>query len=193
MTVANRRKKQPDVVRQQLLSCAAQLLVEVGVGGVTVQAVAAAAGVTKGGLLHHFPSKQRLLAAVSDELLREFDAAIDEALARDPVARGRFTRAYVRATLGFDLLARPNLHSALSLSTLTESGLRRQWGEWLHARLLRHRDTDSDPALQLARYAADGVYLAMVMGQDGERPLDREGLLARMLELTLAPSTSGAP
>lgn len=184
MTLANQRKKQPELVRQRLLDCAAQLLVAQGVVGVTVQAVAGAAGVTKGGLLHHFPSKQQLLEAVFVDLLREFDAAIDEALASDPGGHGRFTRAYVRVTLGFDLLAKPNPHSALSLSTLTEPGLRGQWGDWLRGRLQRHRDTDGDPSLQLARYAADGVWLAAVMAQDGEQPVDRAGLLARMLDLT---------
>jgi DNA-binding transcriptional regulator YbjK len=54
------RQKQPEAVRRALLEQAARLAVEQGVAAVTVQAIADAAGVTKGGLTHHFPSKQAL-------------------------------------------------------------------------------------------------------------------------------------
>jgi AcrR family transcriptional regulator len=63
------RKKQPEQVRRALLDCAAQLAVENGLSAVTLQAVAEAAGVTKGGLLHHFASKQILIEAVFANLL----------------------------------------------------------------------------------------------------------------------------
>src|SRR5581483_4435078 len=48
------RAKQPEQVRRALLDCAATIAMDHGVSGITVQAVAAAAGVTKGGLFHHF-------------------------------------------------------------------------------------------------------------------------------------------
>src|SRR3546814_10243849 len=58
MSLSHQRKKQPELVRRSLIDCAARIVAEAGVGGATIQAVADAAGVTKGGLLHHFPSKQ---------------------------------------------------------------------------------------------------------------------------------------
>jgi AcrR family transcriptional regulator len=186
MATASQRKKQPEVVRQKLLDCTSRILVERGTAGLTVQAVAEAAGVTKGGLLHHFPSKQKLLEGVFAELLRLMDAEIDDAMARDPSGYGRFTRAYVRSTLCVDARPGPNLCTALSLSMLTELPLRRAWGDWLKARLLRHQDTDADPSLQFVRYAADGVWLAELLGQDAEQPKDRPALLAQMLDRTRA-------
>lgn len=186
MSIANQRKKQPDLVRQRLLDCAAQILVERGLAGLTVQAVADAAGVTKGGLLHHYPSKQKLTEAVFAEMLRVLDAEIDDALAKDPEPHGRFTRAYVCASIRLDAAPGPNPCTALSLSTLTDPALRKAWGDWLKARLGRHQDTDADPALQLVRYAIDGVWLAELMAQDGEQPKDRQALLSQMIDLTRA-------
>jgi len=183
VSLANQRKKEPDVVRQKLLDCAAQILVDRGLANLTVQAVADAAGVTKGGLLHHFASKQRLTEALFAEQLRTLDAEIDTAMAADPVAYGRFTRAYVRCTLRADQTG-PCPCAALSVSTLIDPALRQAWGDWYKARLCRHRDTDGDPDLQLVRYAADGVWLADLMAQDGEPPTDRQALLSQMIDLT---------
>lgn len=183
VSLANQRKKEPDVVRQKLLDCAAQILVDRGLANLTVQAVAEAAGVTKGGLLHHFASKQKLTEALFAEQLRNLDSEIDAAMAADPVAHGRFTRAYVRSTLRVDHTG-PCPCAALSVSTLIDPALRQAWGDWYRARLQRHRDTDAAPELQLVRYAADGVWLEDLMAQDGEPPIDRQTLLTQMIDLT---------
>ena len=80
MSTAHHRKKQPLFVRQQLLEVAARLASEKGVTAVTLDAVSGASGVSKGGLLHHFPSKNMLLEALFDSLLVLLDAAIEEAM-----------------------------------------------------------------------------------------------------------------
>ena len=67
MNNAHQRPKEPVRVRRALLDAAQQIAVAQGLQNVTVQAVAQAAGVTKGGLLHHFASKQRLLDALFAE------------------------------------------------------------------------------------------------------------------------------
>lgn len=84
------RAKQPEQVRRALLDCAAAIAMDHGVSGVTVQAVAAAAGVTKGGLFHHFGSKQALIEGLFADLLARVDAEIDAAVEADPKPRGSF-------------------------------------------------------------------------------------------------------
>ena len=59
---AYQRKKQPERVRAQLLEASAHMILAQGVAGLTLDAVAQMAGVSKGGLLHHFASKTCLLA-----------------------------------------------------------------------------------------------------------------------------------
>lgn len=170
-------------MRQKLLDCAAQILVDRGLANLTVQAVADAAGVTKGGLLHHFASKQKLTEALFAEKLRSLDAEIDASMAADPVAYGRFTRAYVRSTLRVGQTG-PCPCAALSVSTLVDPALRQAWRDWYSARLQRHRDTDGAPELQLVRYAADGVWLEDLMAPDSEPPIDRQALFSQMIDLT---------
>jgi AcrR family transcriptional regulator len=71
------RSKQPELVRRALLDHAAKLAVEQGLAAVTVQAVSDAAGVTKGGFTHHFPSKQALIDTVFHELLEKLGHDLD--------------------------------------------------------------------------------------------------------------------
>ena len=184
MTTAHERKKQPDVVRRKLLDCTAQISIERGLASLTIQAVADAAGVTKGGLLHHFPSKQHLVEAVFEDLLEILDADIDAAMMGDPEEHGRFTRAYMTTILRPETCTKNDLWAAISITMLTDPALRKSWGDWLRRRLERHEETDADPDLEVARYAADGVWLADLMGTDGTGPKDREGLFARLAELT---------
>lgn len=71
------RKKEPEKVRAELLKAASDLGAKKGLSSITVQAVADLAGVTKGGLLHHFHSKQDLIAGVFAHSLEHLDAEID--------------------------------------------------------------------------------------------------------------------
>lgn len=164
---AYHRKKQPEQVRRALLDCAAQIAAEQGASAITIQAVAERAGVTKGGLLHHFESKQALLAAVFSDLLEQMDQEIDRTLAGDPIQRGRFTRAYVRACFSDRLLGERSLWAALSVAIVSEPALRALWSGWLDGRMARHAETDGDPALVAVRLAADGVWLADMMEKAG--------------------------
>lgn len=96
------KKKQPELVRRQLLDVAARLSLEQGIAAVTLDAVSQAAGVSKGGLLHHFPNKVALLDGLFDELVARFDRSIEEAMAADDIEKGRFTRAYLTVCFALD-------------------------------------------------------------------------------------------
>ncbi len=182
MTQAHERKKQPDVVRRSLLDCAARISQEQGLPAVTLQAVADAAQVTKGGLLHHFPSKQALVQAVFDDLLESLDSQIDRLMEADPLPRGRFTRAYIRAFAEDD---QAKQHwSALPLSSLTDPRMKVLWSQWYASRLARHAETDSGIEFGAIRYAADGLWLAGLLEYSGVEADEREALIAHLLSLT---------
>ncbi|WP_202907123.1 TetR/AcrR family transcriptional regulator [Acidovorax sp. SD340] len=96
MTEAHRRQKQPELIRSQLLGVVRELLVREGLHAVTLDAVAQRAGVTKGGLQHHYRSKQALLDALSDQLFEEFEQSFEKALKQEDDTPGRHARAYIR-------------------------------------------------------------------------------------------------
>ena len=173
-----RRKKQPEIVHRALLDHAAKLAVEHGLAAVTVQAVAEAAGVTKGGLLHHFPSKQALINAVFADLLEALDRQLDARIAADPEPNGAFTRAYLDSVFAIEPEDNAAVWAALAISMLTAPPLRQLWADWVAGRQARHRETDGSLTLAAIRLAADGIWLADLTGVTvEERAAMREVLL----------------
>lgn len=162
------RKKQPELVRRALLDEAAQLAMTGGLSAVTVQAVAAAAGVTKGGLFHHFTSKQALVEAMFADVMERFDAEIDANMPENTAEFGRFTRAYVETLLGGSEANIGETFDTLSATMMADATLGVLWSDWLRLRLERHRDTDFDPRLEIVRFAADGAWLNL-LGQGRPR------------------------
>ncbi|AYV45030.1 TetR family transcriptional regulator [Caulobacter flavus] len=180
-TTAYNRPKQPEQVRRALLEAAVALAEEQGLGGITVQAVADRAGVTKGGLFHHFANKQALIDAVFDFMLEQMEAVLDRLMA-DDAEQGCFTRAYVIST--FECCDMALSGQALSISMVTDPALRRRWRDWVDARLARHADTDSDPRLNVVRLAADGYWFARVLHDGDPGPETPEALQARLIAMT---------
>lgn len=73
--------------RERLLDAAERVVVESGATHLTLDAVAKSAGVSKGGLLYHFPSKEALLEGMLARHFQQVDAEVAARLA----ARGRKT------------------------------------------------------------------------------------------------------
>ncbi|TNC17449.1 helix-turn-helix transcriptional regulator [Georgenia sp. 311] len=112
--------------RDKVLDAFEELLVSEGARAATLDAVAARASVSKGGLLYHFPSKDALVDGLLERLTR-LAAADTEAMAADPrgpsayyvdssVADGsaldRAMVAAVRLAQEADTRAREALHAA---------------------------------------------------------------------------------
>ena len=62
------RKEQKDLTRERILEAATRLLADSGYASLRVAAVAKEAGVSLGGQLHHFPTKDDLVLAVLERL-----------------------------------------------------------------------------------------------------------------------------
>jgi len=74
-------------------------VIERGVNGMTLEAVAARASVSKGGLLYHFPSKNALVKAMVERIASLVSARFAEELAIEPSGRGRHARTLLRLML----------------------------------------------------------------------------------------------
>ncbi|MFD1328817.1 TetR/AcrR family transcriptional regulator [Mycoplana ramosa] len=184
MKTAHHRKKQPEAVRQLLLGVTAGLCVEKGASGVTLDAVAAAAGVSKGGLLHHFPSKAALLDGLLDDLIDRLDAAIHRAMTDDPEPRGRFTRAYLKVCFVPGGMAEEERWKAMTMALLGEPHLRQRWRRWVEDRSALHAGTDLSINCELVRFATDGLWLASLLESHRLDPAREQALMHRLVELT---------
>ncbi len=91
------QQRDPVRTRRALLAAAERVVTALG-PAFSLDAVAREAGVSKGGLLHHFRSRDSLLAALAAEWTEQFDAAVQRRLDRADDRPGRVCRAHIRAT-----------------------------------------------------------------------------------------------
>lgn len=96
------RREQREATRARLLQAAVTVLIERGVAGTTTLEVQQRAGVSRGALLHHFPTHAQLLSATVGELVRRNEEHIWREQARaaenpDPLARAIRTLAAASA------------------------------------------------------------------------------------------------
>jgi len=176
---AYHRKKQPELVRRAILDHAESLVMSEGVAGLTIQAVAAAAGVTKGGVFHHYASKQALLEAMFADMVDRLDAEIDGHLQTD-TARGCFTRAYIETLLVGPAFGVGSPFDALSAAVMTDPTLWQAWDGWFAARMERHAGTDAHPHLEIVRFACDGAWLSYFDRRPGAELQDLRDRLVAM-------------
>lgn len=69
----------PGPARDRILEAAERVVAEVGAARLTLDVVAQAAGVSKGGLLYHFPSKESLLGALAQRYVQSMEQCIEAA------------------------------------------------------------------------------------------------------------------
>jgi AcrR family transcriptional regulator len=97
-------KRLRSATRESLLNAAGEVVLRSGADALTLESVAKEAGVSKGGLLYHFPNKEALLTSMVTNLIAEFEQLLEIELVRegDLTAKGAWLRAYIRAGDIFD-------------------------------------------------------------------------------------------
>ncbi|WP_424187156.1 TetR/AcrR family transcriptional regulator [Actinokineospora sp. G85] len=96
--MARKAGRPPEETRRVLLGAAAAVFRDRGVSA-TLADVARRAGVSKGGLLYHFATKDDLVRALVQDVLDSFRADVAAALDPEDTEPGKLTRAYVRVSL----------------------------------------------------------------------------------------------
>jgi AcrR family transcriptional regulator len=85
MSMAHPETSEPaDATRQKIVQAARELVVEHGYDGVSTALVLERAGVSRGGLYHHFAGKEDLMAAVLEAVERDFTVRLADAVADAP-------------------------------------------------------------------------------------------------------------
>jgi AcrR family transcriptional regulator len=172
-------------MRRALLECAEKIALERGLAGLTIQSVADAAGITKGGLFHHFSSRQMLLKGMYEDIAGKLDLEVDQIIAADRNEWGCFTRAYLAALLSAESLKRRSPMALLAIALIDEPQLDPPWLGWLSGRLARHAKTDAHPILEVVRFAADGAWLAHANSRNDS---SARLLLERLKKMTIKPT-----
>ncbi len=92
-----KRTRNPDEKIERILAAARKILADGGyMTRFSLSEVAAEAKVSKGGLLHHFPSKEALLRGLSENLIDLFEDRLAIEMEKEAEGvPGRFARAYI--------------------------------------------------------------------------------------------------
>jgi AcrR family transcriptional regulator len=85
--------------RDTLLDAAEAVVARQGIANLTLDAVAAEAGMSKGGLLHHFPSKDRLVEGLVTRAAENWRACWTASYEKAAEGPGRMTRALLQNCL----------------------------------------------------------------------------------------------
>lgn len=179
-----KKKRNREETRKRILQATHELLREGGyLTRFSLDAVAEAAGVSKGGLMHHFGSKDALLQAAARDAIDRFEVQMAAEMAAGVREPGDFTRAYVELILGDGVDGVDSQHlSPILLNYLRLAGQDaasrfRHWQAWTDV-----DGIDVDLAT-IVRLAVDGLlYTEMIDSEpiDGER---RRRIRARLLAM----------
>lgn len=183
--MAATRTRDPAATRARLLGAASAVVRRDGATAVTLDAVAAQAGVSKGGLLYHFRSKRELVAALLVAWMDAFEAEVEAAAEPGP---GGWTRAFVAAS------ARPFRDDELATdfailaAAIEEPAQRAVVGERYAGWQARIAADGLDAATAtLARLAADGLWLSDLLGLAPPAGELRAAVVACLRDLATAP------
>ncbi len=151
----------PPRARESVLDAFEALIIADGARSATMDAVAAAAGVSKGGLLYHYASKEALETA----LLERMEALAEEDVAEMAAAPDGMVAAFVRTSVMNDS---PLDRALIAGSKLAQTGhrpaaeaMRRVRVMWEDALRPHTRD---EIALQLVLLVGDGLYFNNALG-----------------------------
>ena len=152
--------------RDTILKAALSVVETDGVTALTYESVAAASGLTKGGLLYHFPSKDAMMLALHEHQAQHWDEEMIHALGKDPDEASQderlaaYARVSARGATGAELL--------LMLEASTDSEISKPWKRVITRWVPDPASIDpTDPrALQkmVAYLAADGLWLSESVG-----------------------------
>ncbi|NLU82944.1 TetR/AcrR family transcriptional regulator [Rhodococcus sp. HNM0569] len=154
----------PTDTRDRILDALERLLLDVGLAQVTIEAVAAEAGVSKGGLLYHFPSKEALLAGMVRRLGERTDAQRTQASAAGTSLAEWYLQVPESGTDAELALYRSTIAALRSVDGTHDDvqgavvDVMRLWDEGLRAEI------DDPVRAEIVRLVGDGIYLAALLG-----------------------------
>ena len=165
----------------RILDALEQLLLESGPLHTTLDAVAARAGVSKGGLLYHYPSKDALIAAMVRRLGTRADAHMAEAIAGGSSVSEFYLQVIEPGSFEDHQLYQSAIASLRSVDgqhDQVQQAVTEVMRGWDHG--LRQEIADPVQA-EIVRLAGDGLFLSTLLGLPQPDPELHRQVIARLL------------
>jgi len=165
--VESRLPSRGEDTKRRIIDAAEEVVLRDGVARLTLDAAAAEAGLSKGGVLYHFPTRDALVAGMVGKIIEEFERDIEGNM-EGGEGPGRFSRAYIRATMA-PSSTRPDredrLGAALIAAAAAEPALLEPLQVAAERWQARLEDDGLDPTVAtVVRLACDGLWLCDLFG-----------------------------
>jgi AcrR family transcriptional regulator len=187
MMTATRSSKS---TRESILRAANVVLMDLGPAGLTLSAVAHSAGISKGGLLHHFGTKDALVTGMIEDALDSFEGDVEKQAQRESSETSNWLRAFVNVTFAAKPEHDPSL-SILAAAAVNPDLLEpvgRYFDRWQR---LAAADCDDPVTATTVRLAADGLWFADMFTLSAPAGEERESLRLRLLEMISSANRRG--
>ena len=166
-----------------MLDAAEAIVMDEGAGKLTLDAVAERAGVSKGGVLYHFPSKDALLVAMMDRMILASQERRAEILAEIPEGPGRELKAELQASL-VSKQEKAELCAGILAAIAYEPKLMEAVRAFHRGRFSAH--TGSKGGMErsaLVLLAADGLFLLEMLGVSPFTAAQRKALVNELFKI----------
>ncbi len=158
------KNKKADQTKEAIFQACSRILRREGFSKLTLKAVAEEAGISKGGLLYHFPNKSSMINALFEYHNTKFENRLQAILEKEDGKPGAYLRAYAKASI--EEAADPSnadLYASLFAAEERFSGahqlMREKYDRWQ----MEVEKSGLDPAwATLLRLTVDGFWFALI-------------------------------
>lgn len=169
--------------RNLILAAASNVVKHQGIEKLTLEAVAAEAGVSKGGLLHHFPNKDALIQSMVSGITNDFITDVQNRAAQDTRDQGKWSRAYLKSTVEADK-EEQGMNVALNAALFNNADLLEELREQYLVWQQNIENDGLEPVNStIVRLAVDGLWLSEVFGLGEISGEMREKVVSKLLEM----------
>lgn len=175
-----KRNRNPEKTQRSIIEATHRILREGGYfTNFSLAKVAKTADISKGGLMHHFPSKADLVRAAARDAIERFELRFKKNLEGEGDVNGRYTRAYAKTAINSAEFM--GEMSPLLLAHLHDD----ETDETRFAAWQKQLDEDGiDPVTAaIVRLTADGIIYTELIDDEAIDEDLKEKILARLLEM----------
>lgn len=176
--------------KEKLLYSAAKIIVDKGNAKLTLEEVAKEAGVSKGGLLHHFKSKEILIEEMFRFAISKMDDNFKKFYEDEPEGKGKFLKAYIKYSVDEtfcdeEIFFSKQLWSVFLSSMLEKPSLVEVFKEsYLHNQEMIEQDGIDPIKVTIIRLAIDGLMIHEMFHNPFIENELKEKVIQKLLEMT---------
>ncbi|MCU6709265.1 TetR/AcrR family transcriptional regulator [Paenibacillus sp. J5C_2022] len=173
------------IQKHDILAAAVKIIEDKGLNNLTLEAIAAEAGVSKGGLLHHFRNKEDLIRGLNERSVESFQGFIQEEMKTS----GSYVQSFAKAS--FKQLNDPDeisMNASMLAAIANYKELLSSWSD--EYAVFRHNAAGENAAIEkslIVRLVCDGLMFSKMFNLDPPSEEEQRLILAELENMMKEP------